>query len=88
MANDDKKSLLFSSTPEVSHTEEGSKMLENFVLNICQSERSWKLTNYIERTVAEIKEKVGSQKVILGLSGGARFICSSSYLSIKLSEIS
>ena len=45
-------------------------MLENFVLNICQSERSWKLTNYIERTVAEIKERVGSQKVILGLSGG------------------
>ncbi|AIL45768.1 glutamine-hydrolyzing GMP synthase [Elizabethkingia anophelis] len=70
MANEDKKIFTVQFHPEVSHTEEGSKMLENFVLNICQSERSWKLTNYIERTVAEIKEKVGSQKVILGLSGG------------------
>ncbi len=56
--------------PEVSHTEEGAKMIENFVFNICKAPKNWKLTNYIEKTVAEIKEKVGNQKVILGLSGG------------------
>lgn len=56
--------------PEVTHTEEGGKMLENFVFNICKTEKNWFLTNYIEKTIAEIKEKVGTQKVILGLSGG------------------
>lgn len=56
--------------PEVSHTEFGAKMLENFVFKICKAEKNWKLTNYIEKTVAEIKEKVGDNKVILGLSGG------------------
>ena len=56
--------------PEVSHTEFGAKMLENFVFNICKAEKNWKLTNYIEKTVAEIKDKVGDNKVILGLSGG------------------
>ncbi|QIG88418.1 glutamine-hydrolyzing GMP synthase [Chryseobacterium sp. POL2] len=56
--------------PEVSHSEEGGKMLENFVFDICKAEKNWQLTNYIETTVASIKEKVGDQKVILGLSGG------------------
>ena len=56
--------------PEVSHSEEGSKMLENFVFGICNAEKNWKLTNYIEKTVAEIREKVGKDNVILGLSGG------------------
>ncbi len=56
--------------PEVSHTEFGGKMLENFVFGICNAQKNWKLTGYIERTIAEIKEKVGKEKVILGLSGG------------------
>lgn len=56
--------------PEVSHTEEGWKMIENFVFDICSAPKNWKLTNYIETAVAQIREKVGDQKVILGLSGG------------------
>lgn len=56
--------------PEVSHSEFGARMLENFVFQICKAEKNWKLTNYIEKTVAEIREKVGKDKVILGLSGG------------------
>ncbi len=56
--------------PEVSHTEEGLRMLENFVFTICQAPKNWKLTNYIETTIEQIREKVGDQKVILGLSGG------------------
>ena len=56
--------------PEVSHTDEGSRMMENFVFNVCNAPKNWKLTNYIDETIADIKEKVGAQKVILGLSGG------------------
>lgn len=70
MANAEKNIYTLQFHPEVSHTEEGARMIENFVFNICKAEKNWKLTNYIDRTVAEIKEKVGSDKVILGLSGG------------------
>ncbi|AYO57288.1 glutamine-hydrolyzing GMP synthase [Chryseobacterium sp. 6424] len=56
--------------PEVSHTEEGARIIENFVFGICHAPKDWKLTNYIDSAVAEIRAKVGSQKVILGLSGG------------------
>lgn len=70
ISNEEKSIYCVQFHPEVSHTEFGAKMLENFVFNICKAEKNWKLTNYIDRTVAEIKEKVGDSKVILGLSGG------------------
>jgi len=70
MANTEKNIYTLQFHPEVSHSEEGAKMIENFVFNICKAEKNWKLTNYIDRTVAEIKEKVGNNNVILGLSGG------------------
>lgn len=70
MANEKKNIFAIQFHPEVTHTEEGKRMLENFVFNICKAEKNWKLTGYIERTIAEIKEKVGDEKVILGLSGG------------------
>ncbi len=70
MANEKKNIFTLQFHPEVSHTEEGARIIENFVFNVCKAKQNWKLTNYIERTVAEIREKVGDQKVILGLSGG------------------
>lgn len=70
MANASKNIYTLQFHPEVSHTEEGARMIENFVFNICKAEKNWKLSNYIDRTIAEIKEKVGNDKVILGLSGG------------------
>ena len=70
MADEKRNVYAFQFHPEVSHTEEGAKMLENFVFNVCKAEKNWKLTNYIDKTIAEIREKVGSNKVILGLSGG------------------
>ncbi len=70
ISNEEKKIYCVQFHPEVSHTEEGTRMIENFVLKICQAPRNWKLTNYIEKTIAEIKAKVGNEKVILGLSGG------------------
>ncbi|MBS1572156.1 MAG: glutamine-hydrolyzing GMP synthase [Bacteroidetes bacterium] len=70
ISNEEKKIYCVQFHPEVSHSEEGEKMLENFVFGICNATKNWKLTNYIEKTVAEIREKVGNEKVILGLSGG------------------
>lgn len=56
--------------PEVSHTEFGSKILENFLFNICQCEKNWELTDFISTEIQRIIEVVGNKKVILGLSGG------------------
>lgn len=70
MANEKKNIFAIQFHPEVTHTEEGGRMLENFVMNICKAQKNWKLSGYIERTVQEIREKVGDDKVILGLSGG------------------
>ena len=70
ISDESKKIYCVQFHPEVSHTEEGSRIIENFVFNICNAPKNWKLTNYIDKAVAEIREKVGNQKVILGLSGG------------------
>ena len=70
ISNENKNIYCVQFHPEVSHTEEGARMMENFVFNVCKSPKNWKLTNYIEETIADIKERVGDQKVILGLSGG------------------
>ena len=70
ISNEEKKIYAVQFHPEVSHTEEGAQMIENFIFGICNAPKDWKLTNYIDKTIAEIKETVGTQKVILGLSGG------------------
>jgi GMP synthase (glutamine-hydrolysing) len=56
--------------PEVVHTEEGVKLISNFLFNICNVEPDWKPRNYVENAIEEIREKVGDSKVILALSGG------------------
>ena len=56
--------------PEVTHSTDGKQLLSNFVNTICGATGSWTPAHFIETTVAEIKEKVGNDKVILGLSGG------------------
>ena len=56
--------------PEVMHTVEGSKMLSNFVYNICECAGDWQMNSFVEKTIEEIKEKVGSGKVLCALSGG------------------
>lgn len=70
MANEDKKYYGVQFHPEVTHTKQGMKMLENFVLNICGCEKLWTSASIIEDAVARIKEQVGDDEVILGLSGG------------------
>lgn len=56
--------------PEVLHTQEGTKMLYNFVRNVCGCSGTWKMDAFVENTIKEIREKVGSGKVLLALSGG------------------
>ena len=56
--------------PEVTHTKQGSEVLRNFVFKVCNCSAQWKMKNLIEQRVQQIKEKVGDQKVLLGLSGG------------------
>ncbi|MCR5820755.1 MAG: glutamine-hydrolyzing GMP synthase [Bacteroidaceae bacterium] len=56
--------------PEVFHSVEGKKLLYNFVVNICGGRQDWSSANFIEQTVAELRGQIGSDRVILGLSGG------------------
>lgn len=56
--------------PEVTHTKQGSALLSRFVHEICGCGANWTMPNYIEGTVAKIREQVGDEQVILALSGG------------------
>lgn len=56
--------------PEVFHSTEGTKMLENFVVGVCGAKQDWSASSFIETTVANLKETLGNDKVVLGLSGG------------------
>ena len=56
--------------PEVTHTEQGKKILDNFILNICHAKTEWNIDDVISQRIHDIKEKVKNDKVLLGLSGG------------------
>ncbi|MDH5858624.1 glutamine-hydrolyzing GMP synthase [Lampropedia aestuarii] len=56
--------------PEVTHTVQGQALLQRFVLDICGTRPDWVMGDYIEEAVAKIREQVGDEEVILGLSGG------------------
>lgn len=56
--------------PEVTHSLQGLQLLKNFVVGICGCEQNWTADSYIESSVQEIRNTVGDQKVVLGLSGG------------------
>ena len=56
--------------PEVFHSVQGTLLLKNFVVDVCGGRQDWSAANYIETTVRELREQIGSDRVILGLSGG------------------
>lgn len=56
--------------PEVMHTQEGQKMLANFVYKVCGCKGDWKMDSFVEHTIQELKEKIGTGKVLCALSGG------------------
>lgn len=56
--------------PEVYHSTEGMTLLKNFVVNICACQQSWTPASFAETSIAQLREKLGNDKVVLGLSGG------------------
>ncbi|MDX6766680.1 MAG: glutamine-hydrolyzing GMP synthase [Candidatus Methylacidiphilales bacterium] len=56
--------------PEVAHTPRGRDILKNFVFQVCGCQPSWTMESFIDKSVADIREQVGGERVILGLSGG------------------
>ncbi len=56
--------------PEVFHTTQGKQLLKNFVVDICGSRGEWSAASFVETTVKQLKEQLGNDRVILGLSGG------------------
>ena len=56
--------------PEVYHTTDGIQILKNFVVDICGGKQDWSASSFIESTVAQLKQQLGDDKVVLGLSGG------------------
>ena len=70
MADEERGFYAVQFHPEVTHTKQGTAMLRRFVLDICKASPTWTMPNYIETAVARIREQVGNEEVILGLSGG------------------
>ena len=70
MANEEKRFYGVQFHPEVTHTRQGMRMLERFVRDICQCEALWTPAKIIDDAVERIRQQVGDDKVILGLSGG------------------
>ena len=56
--------------PEVNHTENGDKIIENFVINICKCSGSWKMDLFAKTTIESLKDKIGDKKALCALSGG------------------
>lgn len=70
MENADRKIYAVQFHPEVTHTEFGKQILHNFLYEVCGCKGDWVMDDFIDRSVRELREKIGDRKVILGLSGG------------------
>ena len=69
-ANEDKRVWCVQFHPEVFHSTQGTQLLKNFVVDVCGSRQEWSAASFVETTVQQLKEQVGNDRVILGLSGG------------------
>jgi len=70
MADEQRKFYGLQFHPEVSHTRQGMRILERFIIDICQCRQNWTAKNIIDEQIEQIRQKVGKEKVMLGLSGG------------------
>ena len=66
--NEDTYAIQFH--PEVYHSTDGAALLKNFLVDICECDQDWTPDNFVDTTVTALKEKLGNDKVVLGLSGG------------------
>lgn len=69
-SNEQKKIYTLQFHPEVRHSEFGNDILRNFVFEVCHAKNNWSMSSFIEMQIAKIREQVGNDKVLLGLSGG------------------
>lgn len=70
MKNSEKKLYAVQFHPEVEHSEKGKEMIRNFLYEVCKCSGDWNMHDFVEKTIQEIKEKVGDKKVLCALSGG------------------
>ena len=70
IADEKRNMYAFQFHPEVYHSAEGSKLLKNFAKHICGCESTWNMGSFAKEQIAKIREKVGSKKVLCGVSGG------------------
>lgn len=70
MENTEKHLYAVQFHPEVMHTQEGMKMLSNFVSKVCGCQGDWRMDSFVESTIQQVKDKVGDGKVLCALSGG------------------
>lgn len=80
--NEEKGLYAIQFHPEVLHTTEGTKMINNFVKNVCKCTGDWKMDAFVEETIKAIRKKVGNGKVLCALSGGV----DSSVAAVMLSK--
>lgn len=70
MEDEERKFYATQFHPEVMHTEEGMKMLHNFVYDVCGCTGDWKMDSFVETTIQALRQKIGSGRVLCALSGG------------------
>ena len=70
MYDNDRRLYALQFHPEVVHTQYGTDILANYVFRVCGCAKDWKLTTWVEDSVARLREEIGDDEVVLGLSGG------------------
>ncbi len=68
--NADKKIYGLQFHPEVSHTDKGSRIIENFLFGVCSCEQTWKMSAFVDSSIEKIRDQIGNDDVIAGVSGG------------------
>lgn len=86
MENKDKNIYAVQFHPEVVHSEYGKEMLASFVLGICKAEKTWKMDDFADKIIAEIKEKYAGEKMICALSGGVDSSVAATIVSKAIGE--
>ncbi len=86
MENAERKLYAVQFHPEVQHTTEGMKMLHSFVYDVCGCSGDWQMSSFVESTVRELREKIGSDRVLLGLSGGVDSTVTAALLSRAIGD--
>ncbi|MFH1234269.1 MAG: glutamine-hydrolyzing GMP synthase [Candidatus Diapherotrites archaeon] len=86
MANEKEKIYGMQFHPEVAHTEFGMEMIANFVLDACGCKKEWSMEGYLDKAIADIKQKAGDKKVLLLASGGVDSTVTLALLARALEE--